>query len=157
MCNPLLDISAVVPSEYLDKYGLKQNDAILAEPRHLPIYRELVDQYAVDYIAGGSGQNAIRVAQWMLQKRFATSFIGCVGKDEFGQQLERQATGDGVRVRYLVDEKEPTGTCACLITEKVRSLVANLGAASCYKVDHLAVPDNWALVEAAKVCYIHFS
>eukprot|EP00731_Ephydatia_muelleri_P024030 Em0016g301a len=154
MCNPLLDISAIVPSEYLDKYGLKQNDAILAEPRHMPIYRELVDQYTVDYIAGGSGQNAIRVAQWMLQKRFATSYIGCVGKDEFGEQLERQATGDGVRVRYLVDEKEPTGTCACLITKKVRSLVANLGAANHYKVEHLEMPENWALVEAAKVCYI---
>lgn len=154
MCNPLLDISAVVPSEYLDKYGLKRNDAILAEPRHLPIYRELADNYPVDYIAGGSGQNAIRVAQWMLQKRFATSYIGCVGNDEFGQRLEHRATDDGVRVRYLVDTKEPTGTCACLITEKVRSLVANLGAANHYKVEHLAQPENWALVEAAKVCYI---
>ena len=119
MCNPLLDISAVVPTEFLNKYGLKQNDAILAEPRHLPIYRELVDQHTVDYIAGGAGQNAIRVAQWMLQKRFATSYIGCVGRDEFGQQLECQATKDGVRVRFLVDENEPTGKCACLITEKV--------------------------------------
>lgn len=154
MCNPLLDISAVVPPEYLDKYDLKQNDAILAEPRHLPIYRELVDQYTVDYIAGGSGQNAIRVAQWMLQKRFATSYIGCIGNDEFGRQLESQATNDGVRVQYLVDKKEPTGTCACLITQKVRSLVANLGAANHYKVDHLLMSENWALVEAAKICYI---
>ena len=154
MCNPLLDISAVVPSEYLDKYGLKQNDAILAEPHHLPIYKELVEQYKVDYIAGGSVQNSIRVAQWMLQKQFATSYVGCVGNDEFGRQLEIQATGDGVRVQYLVDEKEPTGTCACLITQKVRSLVANLGAAQHYKVEHLVKKENWALIEAAKICYI---
>ena len=58
------------------------------------------------------------------------------------------------RVRYLVDEKEPTGTCGVLITEKVRSLVANLGAANCYKTEHLLKPENWVLVEKAKYCYI---
>ena len=33
MGNPLLDISADVPTEYLEKHGLKPNDAILAEPK----------------------------------------------------------------------------------------------------------------------------
>ncbi|KAL1826540.1 hypothetical protein ACET3Z_004952 [Daucus carota] len=28
-------------------------------------------------------QNSIRVAQWMLQTRVATSFIGCMGKDTY--------------------------------------------------------------------------
>ena len=32
--------------------------------------------------------------------------------------------------------------------------MANLGAANHYKVDHLRKPENWALVEAAKFCYI---
>lgn len=154
MGNPLLDISADVPADYLDRYGLKPNDAILAEPKHVPIYQELVDKYEVEYIAGGATQNAIRVAQWMLQKRFATSYIGCIGKDGFGKQLKKQATQDGVRVEYLMDEEAPTGTCACLITEKVRSLVANLGAANCYKYDHLKKPENWALVEKAQYVYI---
>lgn len=47
MGNPLLDISAEVPRDYLEKYGLKANDAILAEPKHLPIYQEMVDTYEV--------------------------------------------------------------------------------------------------------------
>ena len=154
MGNPLLDISADVPNNYIEKYGLKPNDAILAEPKHLPIYQDLVDNYKVEYIAGGATQNTIRVAQWMLQRKFATSYIGCVGKDEFGKKLEAQATQDGVKVCYCVDEKEPTGTCACLITEKVRSLVANLGAANHYNAKHLSVPENWALVEKAKFVYV---
>lgn len=154
MGNPLLDISAEVPAEYLVKYELKPNDAALAEPKHLPIYREIIDNYSVEYIAGGATQNSIRVAQWMLGKQFATSYIGCIGKDDFGKQLEKQATNDGVRVRYAVDETEPTGTCACLITGKVRSLVANLGAANKYKVEHLQGKDNWALVENCKFAYI---
>lgn len=154
MGNPLLDISAEVPVNYLQKYELKPNDATLAEPKHLPIYQELVDKYTVEYIAGGATQNSIRVAQWMLKKQFATSYIGCIGNDKFGQQLKKQATNDGVKVQYLTDENEPTGTCACLITEKVRSLVANLGAANKYNAEHLHKPENWALLEKAKFAYI---
>lgn len=155
MGNPLLDISADVPKDYLEKYGLKPNDAILAEEKHMPIYQELVDNYKpVKYIAGGATQNSIRVAQWMLQKKNATSYIGCVGKDKFSVQLREQAEGDGVCVHYLEDEAQPTGLCACLITEKVRSLVANLGAANHYKKDHLMQKENWALVEKAKIAYI---
>ena len=155
MGNPLLDISADVPSSYLDQYGLKPNDAILAEPNHLPIYKELIEKYQpVQYIAGGATQNSIRVAQWMLQRRHATSYIGCIGKDEFGVQLRQQANKDGVCVQYLETTEHPTGTCACLITEKVRSLVANLGAANHYKKDHLMQPENWHLVEKAGFAYI---
>ena len=152
--NPLLDISAEVPSNYLEKYDLKPNDAALAEPKHLPIYQEMVDNHDVEYIAGGATQNSIRVAQWILGRQFATSYVGCIGKDEFGKQLEKQATKAGVRVQYLMNDSEPTGTCACLITEKVRSLVANLGAANSYKVEHLLLPENWALVEKAQFFYI---
>ena len=154
MGNPLLDISAEDAGELLKKYDLQPNNAILAEEKHLQIYKDLVDNYKVEYIAGGATQNSIRVAQWMLQRKFATSYVGCVGKDAFGEQLEQQAKGDGVRVQYMVVDDKPTGTCAVVITEKVRSLVANLGAANCYKTEHLKEEQNWKLVEQAKVCYI---
>jgi adenosine kinase len=45
---------------------VKAGDAVLAEDKHQPVYAELVKDYKVDYIAGGAGQNSIRVAQWML-------------------------------------------------------------------------------------------
>lgn len=63
LCNPLLDISAATDVAFLEKYDLQLNNAILAEEKHRPLYKELVSQYKVDYIAGGSGQNALRVAQ----------------------------------------------------------------------------------------------
>ncbi len=155
MGNPLLDISAEVPVDYLQKYDLKPNDAILAEEKHMPIYKELIDNYQpVKLIAGGATQNSIRVAQWMLRRKAATSYIGCIGKDSYGIQLREKAEGDGVLVRYLEDDKNPTGTCACLITEKVRSLVANLGAANHYQKDHLVQKENWALLEKARIAYI---
>lgn len=37
MCNPLLDIEAEVELDVLEKYGMKQNDAILAEEKHIPL------------------------------------------------------------------------------------------------------------------------
>jgi hypothetical protein len=87
LCNPLLDISAEVPMEFLGKYGVTLNNAILAEDKHLPLYEELERDYPVQYIAGGAGQNSIRVAQWMLQVPGATSYFGAIGADHRGETL----------------------------------------------------------------------
>eukprot|EP00566_Odontella_aurita_P036135 CAMPEP_0113582716 /NCGR_PEP_ID=MMETSP0015_2-20120614/32081_1 /TAXON_ID=2838 /ORGANISM="Odontella" /LENGTH=53 /DNA_ID=CAMNT_0000487443 /DNA_START=98 /DNA_END=256 /DNA_ORIENTATION=+ /assembly_acc=CAM_ASM_000160 len=43
MGNPLLDISAEVGQDVLDKYDVKLDSAILAEEKHIPVYKELVD------------------------------------------------------------------------------------------------------------------
>lgn len=66
MGNPLLDISATVDSNFLKKYDLNANDAILAEEKHKPMYDELIELYKADFIAGGSVQNTMRVAQVKL-------------------------------------------------------------------------------------------
>lgn len=154
--NPLLDVSANVPTDLLTKYGLEANNAILAEQRHRPLVRELRDHYAAAYVAGGATQNAIRVAQWMLQRPGSTAYFGAVGNDDFAERMRAAARQDGVHVQYHVDEVEPTGTCAVLVTNQgqCRSLVADLGAANTYKIEHLQHPDQWQLVEAAQYFYI---
>ncbi|PIN07855.1 putative pfkB family carbohydrate kinase [Handroanthus impetiginosus] len=144
MGNPLLDISAVVDQEFLEKYVLKSNNAILAEEMHLPMYHEMASKYKVEYIAGGSTQNSIRDAQWMLQIPGATSYMGSIGKDKFGEEMEKNAKQSGVHVHYHRDET-PTSTCAVCLVGNERSLVANVSAANCYKTDHLKRPENWAL------------
>ncbi|CAN1797852.1 Adenosine kinase 2 [Linum perenne] len=115
MGNPLLDISAVVDQPFLTKYGIKVNDAILAEDKHLPMYGEMLSRYNVDYIAGGSTQNTIRVAQWMIQKPGSTSYIGSIGKDKFGEEMKKNANQAGVNVHYYEDVAAPTGTCAVCV------------------------------------------
>ena len=60
MGNPLLDISSVVSHDYLEKYNLKANDAILAEASHKPIYNELIASNKAEFVAGGAAQNAMR-------------------------------------------------------------------------------------------------
>ncbi|XP_076142512.1 adenosine kinase isoform X2 [Alosa pseudoharengus] len=156
MGNPLLDISAVVDKDFLEKYGLKPNDSILAEDKHKAMFEEIVKKFKVEYHAGGSTQNTVKVAQWMIQKPHkVATFFGCIGKDKFGEILQQKAEEAHVDAHYFQQSEEPTGTCAACITGDNRSLVANLAAANCYKKDkHLDLEENWALVEKAKVFYI---
>lgn len=151
--NPLLDISAVVEQQTLDKWGAKLNDAILAEDKHKPMYAELAASHPVEYIAGGATQNSIRVAQWLLGKAGATAFVGCIGKDKFGEQLETAAKADGVNVAYMKHDAEATGTCAVLVKGGERSLIANLSAANCYDIAHYETAEVQAICAEAKVYY----
>lgn len=48
----------------LNKYGLKANDAILADPeKHMGLYEDLIQNYNAVLIAGGAAQNTARGAQ----------------------------------------------------------------------------------------------
>lgn len=158
MGNPLLDISSTVGQDVLDKYEVKLNDAILAEEKHMPIYEELVLKYNASFIAGGATQNSIRVAQWMLsgagKSEKSTAFMGCVGEDNFGKKLAECASADGVLVHYMKDTANPTGTCAVLVKDGERSLIAALGAANHFKPSHLETDLAKKIYETSKLCYI---
>lgn len=56
-------MTVVGDQNLLDKYDLKNNHAILAEEKHLPLYEELMKNKNIEYTAGGSAQNSLRVAQ----------------------------------------------------------------------------------------------
>ena len=56
----------------------------------------------------------------MLRVPDATSFFGCVKKDEFGDILEKKAKEIGVNVKFQYTDKESTGTCAVIVTGKNR-------------------------------------
>jgi len=152
--NPLLDISANVGQDLLDKYDVKLDSAILAEEKHQPLFKELVDKYNPKYIAGGATQNTIRVAQWMMPKTpNQTAYMGCVGNDDYAKKLEECASADGVLVHYMKDEKAPTGTCAALIKDGERALVTNLDAANNFKPSHLETEKSKEIIASAKCFY----
>ncbi|KAL3273214.1 hypothetical protein HHI36_014670, partial [Cryptolaemus montrouzieri] len=154
MGNPLLDISTVVEESLLKKYDLKEDEAILATDKHTTLYTTLIDKYDVEYIAGGSVQNALRVAQWLLSKPNIVAFFGCVGDDEYSKILKEQAEKAGVKVHYQYTTAEPTGTCAVLVTNYHRTLCANLAAANCFTIDHIQKPENKKLIEEAAFYYV---
>jgi len=158
MGNPLLDISADVPEEMLEKYGLKANDQILCEDKHKPVYQDMIDNCSVEYLPGGATQNTIRAAQWLMKNmeeaKGATAYTGCVANDDYCKKLTAAAEHAGVTVCYEVTESDqPTGTCAALITKQgtCRSLVANLAAANVYSKE--AIDKIWSQVEKASYYY----
>lgn len=83
--------------------------------------------------------------------------MGCVGKDKYSKILQDKASESGVNVRYQYHDKEPTGTCGVMITDKHRSLCANLAAANCFSPLHLEVPENNELLKIAQYIYISVS
>jgi len=151
--NPLLDISSPVDAAFMEKYGIKPNSAILAEDKHLPMYGELEKMAAVEYIGGGSTLNSMRVCQWMQQRSDSVGFMGCIGKDDFGAKLAGCAADAGVDCFFMEDEKTATGTCAVCVTDKERSLVANLAAANNFKLAHCEAQRAKAMIGAADIVY----
>jgi len=59
--------------------------------------------------------------QWLIGVPNATTFMGCIGRDEFGRILEKKVIEAGVNPRYKYHDSEPTGTCAVCLTGTNRS------------------------------------
>ncbi len=120
--NPLLDISSPVNADFMKKYDIKPNNAILAEKSHIPMYTELSNMDTVEYIGGGSTLNSMRVCSWMLQQQNSAGYMGCIGVDKFVQILESTTQSANVDCYFMKDNTTATGTCAVCITDKERSL-----------------------------------
>ncbi|EKX37642.1 hypothetical protein GUITHDRAFT_144908 [Guillardia theta CCMP2712] len=152
--NPLLDISADVDQAFLDKYGVKLNNAILCEEKHIPVFDDLVNNHKVQYIAGGATQNTARVAQWQINQPGAVTYAGSIGKDKFGEKLKEAAAADGLTTLYYEAEGTPTGTCAVLVSGGERSLMANLAAAEKYTIAWTQSKPVQDAIAAAQMYYI---
>lgn len=63
------------------------------------------------------------------------------------------ASKAGVKTLYFVTEKENTGSCAVLVKQKERSLIANIAAANFFESKHLDSPEVAAAIEKARIFY----
>lgn len=115
------------------------------------MYEELLTKYEAKIIPGGAAQNTARGAQYILPAD-SVVYIGCVGKDQYSQMLLEATKKEGLKVEYRFDEEQPTGRCGVVITGHDRSMCTDLGAANCYKLDHLK--EHWNLVEDASFYYV---
>ncbi|KAK7583778.1 hypothetical protein V9T40_004741 [Parthenolecanium corni] len=156
MGNPLLDISVYDDGSLLKKYDLKSNNAILAEEKHKPLYKDIVDNFDVEYTAGGASQNTARIVQKILKVPNVVVYMGCVGRDSYSEIIEKKAREDGVNVCYQFTTEEPTGTCAVIISNegKDRSLCANLAASTKFSIEHVRRTENAGLIKKADYYYV---
>lgn len=83
--------------------------------------------------------------------------MGCVGKDDYSEIMENKAKEIGLKVAYQYTDKNHTGRCAVLVTGKNRSLVAHLGAANNFTIEHLEDPEHWTHIEKAEIHYVSVS
>ncbi|EXC16196.1 Adenosine kinase 2 [Morus notabilis] len=76
--NPLLDISAVVDKEFLQKYDIKLNNAILAEEKHVPMYMDFAfgnetEARTFSRVHGWETENveeiALKISRWHKASR----------------------------------------------------------------------------------------
>lgn len=135
----------------LEQYGLKANDAILAEEKHMSLYEELIQNRKAQLLAGGAAQNTARGAQYLLPAD-SVVFFGCVGKDKYADILQEANKKAGLLAIYRYDEEQPTGRCGVIITGKDRSMCTDLAAANHYKIEHLK--ENWETVQKSKVYFV---
>ncbi|MCJ1486480.1 adenosine kinase, partial [Schaereria dolodes] len=146
-------IQAKGDAAMLEKYGLKPNDAILAEEKHMGLYEDLLQNHDAKLIAGGAAQNTARGAQYILPPS-SVLYIGCVGSDPTASQLLSACATAGLHTEYLVSTTHPTGRCGVIITGHNRSMCTHLAAANEYQLSHLTSPRIWALVQKARVYYV---
>lgn len=155
--NPVMDMMATVGDDTLAEWGAKLNDAILAEEKHEPLYAKLAAEKQIDYVAGGATLNTIRVAQWCMTaagSANSSGYIGCIGKDAFGEKMKSALVADGVKNLFLEVDSAPTGTCAVLVKDAERSLVTKLGAAESYDPAHFESAPVQALLNESEVFYM---
>ncbi|BHF72452.1 hypothetical protein SprV_0401551800 [Sparganum proliferum] len=153
--HPLLDIQANVSDKLLKKYGVQANGATLSGPDQKGLYEDLLANYDLTYVAGGSAQNTMRMLQWLLQDsgRICCSYLGCVGDDKSGEILLQNMEAAGVQTVYEVSDTLPTGVCLVLVSGPNRSLVTSLGAAAVFSSDFLREKPAWDMVEEASMYY----
>lgn len=158
--NPLLDVSLEVSDNaLLEKYGLETGQAILAEEKHMPLFKDLWDAPGRVIVTGGAALNSARCAAFALAQMGATKagessvdYFGSIGKDERGAELAKIVADGAVTGNFHYAEKEPTGICACLVdAKKERTLTTDLAAACVYQESHLEA--NKSVLDKAKFIY----
>lgn len=153
--NPLLDYQATVSPDYLKKYGLKADDAILVDASSddpkMAIFEEMLGFDDVKFVAGGAAQNTARGAAYVLG-RDQVGYFGSVGEDKYSEKLLQENNAAGVVSLYQFQKEIGTGKCAAMINGHYRSMVTDLGAANHFTPDHL--DKHWDVVEKAKLFYV---
>ncbi|CAF4601030.1 unnamed protein product, partial [Rotaria socialis] len=82
-------------------YNLKANDAILAGSQHKDLNETILRDYPNhQFVAGGSTQNSMRAATWILQQPGVCVYTGCVGQDKYHQLLHDAASKSGLTLAY---------------------------------------------------------
>lgn len=133
--SPLLDVVINVEEAILGELSVKKGSMnLISEEESVRILKTL-SHLKYELVPGGSAANTLSGVS-ILGNR--ASFLGMVGKDEYGRIYRDGLEKEGVAVRFAYHDTDLTGHSIILITpDGERTMVTHLGAASNFTKDHI--------------------
>ena len=141
--NPIVDISAHIEEDVIDKFGLKWGETVFANVSNKGFFKELEKNKNVKYIPGGSIQNTLRTAAWCIgikpgrDKTFKITMLGATGKDSYRNKIIDALHFAGVKdLLECIPDKE-TSRCGVGICKKERCLLPEIRASNMINVEFI--------------------
>lgn len=146
--NPIVDISAEVEKEIIQKFGLKWGETVFANQMNIGFFTELESKPQVTYIPGGSIQNALRVCSWCLnmepmnKNKYSINMLGAVGDDIYRDKILVALKMAGVKPLLQSIPKMFTSRCGVGIYKKERCLLPEIRASNCLTDEFISEHQN---------------
>lgn len=145
--NPLIDLLAQVPDEFLTRMELKKNHMMLVDESRHHFLLENLKGIHIQSEAGGSCANTLL---GIAQLGGKSGYCGKVGKDPYGQVYIQKLEEAGVD-SYISDDGSVTGSTVILVTpDAARTMNTFLGA--CQELKPEDVPLD--ALKASKQLYL---
>ena len=146
--NPIVDISAEVDKDCIQKYRLKWGETVFADRGNIGFYDELESKPQVTYIPGGSIQNSLRVCSWCLNMepqnngRYSITMLGATGNDSYKDKIINALNSAGVKQLLQPIPNMETSRCGVGIYKKERSLLTEIKASNCLTEEFVSEHQN---------------
>jgi len=125
--NALVDIMTPIPDDsYLNQFGLPKGSMTLVDAEKSGQIKEVIKPLNSTLASGGSAGNTLYGLGIL---GIESSFIGKVGRDEYGNFYEKDLV-DATLKPHLLRSDNPTGTAVALVSpDSERTFATHLGAA----------------------------
>ena len=143
--NPIIDITAEIDKEAIQKFGLKWGETVFATPENITFFNEIENRPEVTHTPGGSVQNTLRVAAWCLNSdpnaknnNYKLTMLGSVGNDINKDRVINSLKANGVNPLLQIIPNMKTSRCAVGIYKKERCLLPEINASNFLSEDFVS-------------------
>lgn len=143
--NPIIDITAQINKELIQKYGLKCGETIFSNNENEDFFKEIENKPEVTYTSGGSVQNSLRVASFCLgldenakNKKYKLTMLGSVGSDINKDRVINSLQAYGVNPLLQIIPNMKTSRCAIGVYKKERCILAEIKASNFLSEDFIS-------------------
>ena len=134
--NPIVDITAEIEEDIINKYNLKLGGKVFANEENIGLFEELEKNKNVKYIPGGAIQNTLRIISQCInmESKFSNFFkitmLGAIGNDTYREKIVNGFSLSGVNYILETIPDAQTSRCAVCISKKMGTLLADIKASN---------------------------